>query len=114
MEKLVFSLGLIPVQEWIAQARRSRDLRAGSVFLWQVLAGVLAHLEEDFAAEIWLPRLPCGKTFRDLASLPFSQALAEPYGIPNRASGVCQAPESPAQAFSVAAGEGGDGLAGFP
>jgi hypothetical protein len=53
VEKLVFSLGLIPVQEWIAQARRSRDLRAGSVFLWHTLARVLARLEQqDFTAEI--------------------------------------------------------------
>ena len=114
MERLVFSIGLIPVQEWIAQARRSRDLRAGSVFLWHTLARVLARLEEDFAAEIWLPRPPRGRTFRELASLPFSQALAEPYGIPNRASGVCPGLESPEQAFSSLRGGGGGGLAGSP
>lgn len=54
MERLVFSLGLLPVQEWIAQARRSRDLRAGSVFLWYTMARVLARLERDLGAEIWL------------------------------------------------------------
>jgi hypothetical protein len=76
LERLVFSLGLIPVQEWIAQARRSRDLRAGSVFLWYTMARVLARLEQpDFAAEIWLPRPPRGWTFQKLAALPFSQAL---------------------------------------
>jgi CRISPR RNA silencing complex Cmr2 subunit-like protein len=100
LERLIFSLGLIPVQEWIAQARRSRDLRAGSVFLWYTMARVLARLEEDFAAEIWLPRPPRGWTFQKLAALPFSQALAEPYGIPHRASGVCQSLESPEKAFS--------------
>ena len=101
MERLVFSLGLSPVQEWIAQARRSRDLRAGSVFLWYTMARVLARLEQpDFAAEIWLPRPPRDRTFQELARLPFSQALAEPYGIPHRASGVCQAPVSPEMAFA--------------
>lgn len=100
MERLVFSLGLIPVQEWIAQARRSRDLRAGSVFLWHTLARVLARLEKDFAAEVWLPRPPRGRTFEALARLPFSQAFAERYGIPNRASGTCQALDSPEQPFS--------------
>jgi CRISPR-associated protein len=100
LEKLVFSLGLIPVQEWIAQARRSRDLRAGSVFLWYTMARVLARLAEDFAAEIWLPRPPRGKTFQELAALPFPRALTETYGIPHRASGVCPAPSSPERAFS--------------
>jgi hypothetical protein len=33
MTTYVFSLGLLPVQEWIEKARRSRDLRAGSVLL---------------------------------------------------------------------------------
>jgi hypothetical protein len=100
LEKLVFSLGLIPVQEWIAQARRSRDLRAGSVFLWYTMARVLARLERDLVAEIWLPRPPRGRTFQELAELSFSQALTETYGIPHRASGVCPAPESPERAFS--------------
>ena len=47
MTSYVFSLGLIPVQEWIAQARRSRDLRAGSVFLWHVMAKLLARLDNQ-------------------------------------------------------------------
>jgi hypothetical protein len=67
LEKLVFSLGLIPVQDWIAQARRSRDLRAASVFLWYTMARVLARLEQDLGAEIGLPRPPRGRRFRDLA-----------------------------------------------
>jgi urease accessory protein UreF len=79
LEKLVFSLGLIPVQEWIAQARRSRDLRAGSVFLWYAMARVLARLEQDLAAEIWLPRSPRGKSFRDL-SLAITTIIREEDG----------------------------------
>lgn len=45
MATYVFSLGLIPVQEWIAEARRSRDLRAGSVFLCHVMARLLTDLQ---------------------------------------------------------------------
>jgi Cas10/Cmr2, second palm domain/CRISPR-associated protein Cmr2, N-terminal len=95
MADYVFSLGLIPVQEWIAQARRSRDLRAGSVFLWHVMARVLARLERELTGvEIWTPHPPKGG-FSFLADLPWAKALAEGrYGIPNRASGMCRAPES--------------------
>ena len=62
MERLVFSLGLIPVQEWIAQARRSRDLRAGSVFLWHTLARVLARLEKwnHSTEHSWVERFSTG------------------------------------------------------
>lgn len=85
MEKYVYTLGLIPVQEWIAQARRSRDLRAGSVFLWHTLARLLARVEQK-PGEVWLP-VPPGESFAELAALSFSQAFEEPYGIPHRASG---------------------------
>ena len=44
MATYVFSLGLIPVQEWIAQARRSRDLKAGSAILCRLTAGALEAL----------------------------------------------------------------------
>lgn len=92
MVDYVFSLGLIPVQEWIAQARRSRDLRAGSVFLWHVMAKLLDRLEKEFAAvEVWTPQAPEGG-FGKLAGLAFGAALGEvSYGIPNRASGIFQA-----------------------
>lgn len=81
----VFSLGMVPVQEWIAEARRSRDLRAGSVLLWKLMVGLLADLEEA-GATVLLPRP--AKSFSALDALSFGQALAEPYGIPNRATGV--------------------------
>ncbi len=71
MADYVFSLGLIPVQEWIAQARRSRDLRAGSVFLWHVMAKVLARLErESEVSGARTPSLPEGG-FKDLADRDF-------------------------------------------
>ena len=96
MADYLFSLGLIPVQEWIAQARRSRDLRAGSVFLWHVMAKLLTRLEaevEEF--EIWTPKAPEGG-FARLAKHSFREALAERYGIPNRASGRFTAEDEPA------------------
>jgi CRISPR-associated protein len=85
----VFSLGLIPVQEWIHQARRSRDLRAGSVMLCHWMAKILARLPAA-ATEVVIPRAPAAEPglFRRLAAAPFADALDEmTYGIPNRASG---------------------------
>lgn len=90
MARYFFSLGLVPVQSWIAEARRSRDLKAGSVFLWHVMAGLLAELEERSGTVIHLPRAQ-DRSFADLAALPFEQALEEPYGLPNRASGEVEA-----------------------
>lgn len=94
MADYVFSLGLIPIQEWIAQARRSRDLRAGSVFLWHAMAKLLARLAGESTSlrtvEIWTPEPP-PRGFEGLAHLSFQEALREPYGIPNRASGWCSA-----------------------
>lgn len=86
-----FSLGLVPVQAWIAEARRSRDLKAGSVFLWWTMAKVLAYLEEEAKARVYLPRLPAARRFSALASLSFSGALQEVYGMPNRATGYLEA-----------------------
>jgi CRISPR-associated protein Cmr2 len=89
MPTYVFSLGLIPVQEWIAQARRSRDLRAGSAFLCHLMARALTALAKDKDVEILLPREPREISFVELAEL--ERALTAPYGIPNRASGYCEA-----------------------
>ena len=79
MADYVFSLGLIPVQDWIAQARRSRDLRAGSVFLWHTLAKLLARLEGESTqlgtVEIWTPEPP-PRGFDGLAGLSFQEALS--------------------------------------
>ena len=88
MATYVFSLGLIPVQEWIAQARRSRDLKAGSAILCRLTAGALEALGTE-GIEILLPRPPEGHTFADLACL--ETALTADYGIPNRVSGYLEA-----------------------
>jgi CRISPR-associated protein Cmr2 len=91
MANYVFSLGLIPVQDWIAQARRSRDLRAGSAFLCHLMQSALGALAADPGVEVLLP---------DVAAHPLQapatleQALTALYGIPNRASGYCEAPSS--------------------
>jgi hypothetical protein len=81
----VFSLGLVPVQEWIAEARRSRDLKAGSAFLAFVMWRLLAELEKE-CATILLP-WPPSKGFQAEAPESFAEAL-DWYGIPNRASGL--------------------------
>src|SRR6202035_3721195 len=89
MATYVFSLGLIPVQEWIHQARRSRDLRAGSVMLCHWMAKILARLPAT-ATEVLIPREPAAEPglFSRLAAARFDDALDEmTYGIPNRASG---------------------------
>jgi hypothetical protein len=85
----------MPVQEWIEEARRSRDLRVGSVLLGFLMAKVLRALQGAVQAEIVLPSLPDGPSddFPQLADAPsFADALkADVYGIPNRASGYCLA-----------------------
>jgi hypothetical protein len=90
----LFSLGLVPVQDWIEKARRSRDLRAGSVWLCQVMAKVLSHLRDGQGAEILLPRESSedpGASFSAIAKGSFADALKLRYGIPNRASGYFEA-----------------------
>lgn len=82
----LLSLGLVPVQSWLAEARRSRDLRAGSVILWWTMARVLHTLERQAQARFLLPPEPDGG-FARLAGRSLAQALEEPYGIPNRATG---------------------------
>jgi len=91
MATYLFSLGLVPVQSWIAEARRSRDLRTGSVFLWRTMAKLLARLQENHAGKILLPRETEETGFKTLADLPFHEALSKTYGIPNRAAGYLEA-----------------------
>jgi hypothetical protein len=57
MATYLFSLGLIPVQEWIGQARRSRDLRAGSVLLCHLMAGLLSRISKAGAEVPFEPEL---------------------------------------------------------
>lgn len=90
MATYVFSLGLIPVQEWIAEARRSRDLRAGSAFLCHVMARLLATIQaQTDSCELLFPLVSEGDLWKLAESFP--SALGVAYGIPNRASGYCEA-----------------------
>lgn len=91
----LFSLGIVPVQDWIQQARRSRDLRAGSVILWHLMARVLARLEEEADADVRVPRPPQGsESFAELAAGGLPRALSQEYGVPNRASGYLPAADA--------------------
>lgn len=96
MSRYSFSLGVVPVQAWIAEASRSRDLRAGSTFLSWLMAKLLVHLEEVLSVDE-TPRIPLEPEleqgsgfFRRLAEGTFAAALAKEYSIPNRASGFCE------------------------
>lgn len=84
-----WSIGLVPVQDWIAAARRSRDLRAGSAYLSWIMATLLSRLEKETVASIVVPRPPLGfETFKDMADKRFRGFLeTADYSIPNRASG---------------------------
>ena len=95
MPSFVVSLGLIPVQEWIAEARRSRDLRAGSVILSHLMARVLWRLTSERGCEVDI-RVPQEREEGEHRSLSedLAAALAHDYGIPNRASGFLTAPDS--------------------
>jgi CRISPR-associated protein Cmr2 len=93
MATYLFSLGLLPVQEWIGQARRSRDLRAGSVVLSHLMAGLLLRLTEA-GVRVRVPALLDRETLQKLAR--FRDALAVPYGIPHRASGTLDAADEDA------------------
>jgi hypothetical protein len=94
MVTYLFSLGLIPVQEWIGQARRSRDLRAGSVLLCHLMARFLERLARP-GVKIVVPSLPSPADLAQLCS--FKTALDIPYGIPHRVSGYLEtAVEGPA------------------
>ena len=84
MPKYIFSLGLIPVQEFIAEARRSRDLRAGSAMLSWFMRKTLIYLREKHHAEILLPHKDCLNS----GDPPFPEIMDEvAYSLPNRASG---------------------------
>lgn len=87
MQNYVFSIGLIPVQEFIAEARRSRDLRSGSGILSYLMVQILKSIKEDLDAKIIVP-------VEDSFINKFNKGLVEfinhaDYSIPNRASGYC-------------------------
>ncbi|MCK6683912.1 MAG: hypothetical protein L6R30_16040 [Thermoanaerobaculia bacterium] len=97
-----WSIGLVPVQDWITAARRSRDLRAGSAYLSWIMATLLSRLEKETSADIAVPRPPQGiETFQEMADKRFRGFLADAdYSIPNRASGsITGMPFDKARAF---------------
>ncbi len=88
MPKYIFSLGLIPVQDFIAESRRSRDLRAGSAILSWFMRKVLLHLKIKHQAVILIPHKGC----LDSGDPPFENIMDDvAYSLPNRASGYFEA-----------------------
>lgn len=86
---IVWSVGLIPVQEWIGEARRSRDLRIGSALLSWLMARALQTLTKS-GAQVFVPAAGVD----DLAAKQPVELLHVNYSIPNRASGRLGGPES--------------------
>ena len=98
MKKYIFSIGLIPVQEFISEARRSRDLKWGSAFLSKATAMALKSISDNLGAEILIPKIS------NLDKIAHSEIYelfqGAEYSYPNRASGYCLA-ESETQLKSV-------------
>ena len=90
MQTYVFSLGLIPVQEFIAEARRSRDLRTGSAILSWITANILSDIRENMNGNVVIPHHASVEFVLKAGTLEVAIAKAK-YSIPNRASGYCTA-----------------------
>jgi CRISPR-associated protein Cmr2 len=86
---VVWSMGIVPVQAWIGEARRSRDLLAGSTILSWLMARLLSS-PPMAAADVRLPPLDGGVPSG--ADGPLAAALdGATDGIPSRASGLLEA-----------------------
>lgn len=86
---LFWSLSLVPVQEWIAAARRSRDLLVGSALLSWLMARILRSLASLDAEVV----VPSPKLLDRVPDGPFRSCLARSsYSLSNRASGVAAPP----------------------
>ena len=85
MKEYIFSLGLIPVQEFISEARRSRGLRAGSQYILVNEQGAIATINRPWTQLIIHTQL--SERFKNQS---FEGIInnAE-YSLPNRASGYC-------------------------
>jgi hypothetical protein len=83
-----WSLAIAPVQQWIAEARRSRDLLAGSAILSWLMARLLQRVLQA-RGELILPGLT-GEDLEIYAGGLFEVLRRDrlAYGIPNRASGI--------------------------
>jgi len=87
--RIYWSLGLIPVQDYIIEATRSRDLKAGSTLLSWIMGNVLDSLKQ---ASVKPTNLIIPQTYRHPESSfedTFNNSL---YNIPNRATGYWDAP----------------------
>ncbi len=90
-----WSLGLAPAQSWIAEARRSRDLLAGSRILAWLMGRLLVHLKAQ-GATVRLPQV-ADEDLRSLAG-SLAQALdADSGGVSNHASGWVELPLADAE-----------------
>lgn len=85
----VFSFGLIPVQEFITEATRSRDLRSGSALLSWLMKEALRAIKERLDIKILIPSK---KLYSEIATKTLKDILMNAtYSLPNRASGYCEA-----------------------
>ena len=91
MVKYFFSIGLIPVQDFIEEATRCRDLRAGSALLSWFTASSLHYLQKSHNAIIIIPHFE-NEELKTIAESDFKILLEKvEYSIPNRASGYWEA-----------------------
>ncbi len=75
-----WTIGIIPVQDFILEATRSRDLKAGSVLLSWMMKQVLVQISPT---EIVLPKLTGELSLGDFKS----HYDSDQYNLPNRATG---------------------------
>lgn len=95
--RLFWSLALTPVQSWIAEARRSRDLLAGSRSLaWLMEELLIAVAEAD--GSVLLPHLDAGELQPSRRSFG-SAVRAGSSAVSNRASGWIALPQEQARGF---------------
>jgi CRISPR-associated protein Cmr2 len=97
-----WSLSLVPVQAWIAEARRSRDLLAGSAILAWLMARLIRSLEAAGATDLeprFAPEV-LGAFDGSLSDVLQRERLA--YGVPNHVKG--RMPETAEAAARVLAG----------
>jgi len=80
---LYWSVGLTPIQEWIGEARRSRDLLAGSRILSWLMRGLLCELQQRNGVEIITPAFA-----KHGKPSTIHQELEESYSLPSHASGT--------------------------
>lgn len=80
-----WSLGVVPAQSWIAEARRSRDLLTGSTLLSWSMGRLLSFLENR-PLEVLLPKL-AEQDFKGLSGTFRAALEAGSTGVSNHASG---------------------------